>query len=221
MSGYTSARARLTAVAEIFTGRELMMQFGWRSTICSTYLANWRKAGLIRALGGRSDVYMNLVRNIGASPEAALAAASPRAIKVGADVLREAGWTTQIPSTIEVAVPTSSPRYTLSEFKLTTRSETWFERISKGLRRAPHGLTRLKPGWALVDMIARAHDARVEGAWLLDPDDLNLESARQDKETQRALKAFALDSSCISDHGYAQLCDTLGKRTRAATAIQK
>lgn len=51
------------------------MLFGWSSRTASTYLANWRRAGLVPSLGGRSDVHMNLVRNPIANPEGALRSA--------------------------------------------------------------------------------------------------------------------------------------------------
>jgi hypothetical protein len=60
---YTSAISRLGTLPEVFTGSNVTVLMGWKSGICSSYLAQWRKAGLIKSLGGRSDVHMNLVRN--------------------------------------------------------------------------------------------------------------------------------------------------------------
>jgi hypothetical protein len=196
---YTSAVQRLAGLPEVFTGGELAVLFGWKSGICSSYLAQWRKAGLIQSLGGRSDVHMNLVRNRQLNPALALRRAYPQAVKLGVDVLREAGWTTQIPSTVEVAVPTGSSMHALAGFALSTRTAKWYQRIAPGMERVQHGLDSLRPAWALADMMARAQDARVRHAWLLDPEDLDMEAARADKQMPSALKALDLEMSCLED----------------------
>jgi hypothetical protein len=126
----------------------------------------------------------------------------PNSVKVGVDVLREAGWTTQIPSTIEVAVPTASSLYDLPGFTLSTRTAKWFQRVAPGTDKVQQGIDRLQPAWALADMLARAQDARVRNAWLLDPEDLDLESARRDKKMGPALQAFGLGMDCVEDVGY-------------------
>jgi hypothetical protein len=199
---YTSAVSRLAALPEVFTGGDLTVLLGWKSGICSSYLAQWRKAGLIKSLGGRSDVHMNLVRNRQVNPELALRRVFPNSVKVGVDVLREAGWTTQIPSTIEVAVPTASSLYDLPGFTLSTRTAKWFQRVAPGTDKVQQGIDRLQPAWALADMLARAQDARVRNAWLLDPEDLDLESVRRDKKMGLALRAFGLGMDCVEDAGY-------------------
>jgi hypothetical protein len=216
MSGriYTSAINRLASLPEVFTGGDLTVLFGWKSAICSSYLASWRKAGLIKSLGGRSDVHMNLVRNRQANPEAALRRAFAQAVKVGVDVLREAGWTTQIPSTIEVAVPVGSAAYELEGFAITTRTAKWFARVAPGLDRLVQGIDHLQPAWALADMLARAQDGRVRNAWLLDPEDIDLHSVQSDKGLPLALQAFGLDANCVQDAGYAQLYDAFKQSGR-------
>lgn len=202
---YTSAVSRLAALPEVFTGGDLTVLLGWKSGICSSYLAQWRKAGLIQSLGGRSDVHMNLVRNRQVNPEQALRRAFPQAVKVGVDILREAGWTTQIPSALDVAVPTGCSLYDLPGFTLSTRTAKWFQRVVPGTDKVQQGIDRLQPAWALADMLARAQDARVRNAWLLDPEDLDLESVRRDKKINVALQAFGLESDCVRDSGYERI----------------
>lgn len=214
---YTSASKRLEGLPEIFTGSDLTMLCGWTSQIASTYLANWRKAGLVKSLGGRADIHMNLVRNRHANPEAALLRVYPLATKAGADILREAGWTTQIPTQPEVAVPASGPLYAVTGFTLTTRPDPWFGKVAGGVQHVQGGLTRLRPAWALMDMVARAQDGRVRNAWLLAPDDIDLDLARDDLTLPRALAAFGMDEQWLTDAGYAQLYDQLAARGTAAT----
>ena len=207
---YTSAIERLRVLPEVFTGSELTVLFGWKSTIASSYLANWRKAGLVKSLGKRSDVHMNLVRNPRVNPELALRRAFPQAILVGVDRLRAAGWTTQIPTLPEVAIALSSSRYSIDGFALTVRPEKWFQTVKPGVEKVADGIDRLQPAWALADMVSRAQDRRVRHAWLLDPDDLDLRSAFQStarSDLAAALQAFELAPDCLQGTGYARICD--------------
>lgn len=203
---YTSAIERLRTNPEIFTGSELIVLFGWRSAIASSYLAGWRRAGLVQSLGGRSDVHMNLVRNPQVSPELALRRAFPMAIKVGVDRLRAAGWTTQIPARPEVAIPQSSARYSVEGFELTTRPDKWVQTVKPGTDAAYDGVDGLRPAWALADMMARAQDRRVRNAWLPDPEDLDLPEpghAKTDRDITAALRAFHLPAVGMTAVGYA------------------
>lgn len=205
MATYTSSFDRLRNLPEVFTGRELTIRFGWKSAMASNYLANWKRAGLVQALGGRSDVYMNRVRNPQVSPEVAMRRAFPDAIKVGVDVLRAAGWTTQIPATPEVAVSSKTTRYAVSGFELTARSPAWFRAVRAGIEHATDGLDRLAPEWALADMIARALDKRVRNAWLLDPEDLAINSVLETKSLPKALAGLGLSPACLLGNGYANI----------------
>ena len=189
---YTSAVQRLLELPEVFTGSDLTIKFQWTSATASTYLAKWRRAGLVRSLGGRSDVHMNLVRNREVSAEVALRRAYPRAIKVGVDVLRQAGWTTQIPSEVDVAIPQSSVPHALAGFVLSRRPERWYALVMPGVDKVVVGIDQLRPAWALVDMMARARDGRVAGAWLVDPEDLDMDSAFSDKDMTKALAYWGL-----------------------------
>lgn len=199
---YVSAVDRLSRLPEVFTGSELTIFYSWKSSIASTYLAAWRAAGLVKSLGGRSDVHMNLLKNRNINPEKALCKIYPAVVKVGVDILREAGWTTQIPSVIEMAIAPLSSIYDVDGFDVQHRSEKWFSLVRPGIDRGGDGADRLKPAWALADMVARAKDKRVKNAWLLDPEDIDLESARSDKGIGKAFQAFGLDPDDLDDDGY-------------------
>ena len=219
---YTSAVDRLLAIPEVFTGADLTILFGWRSTMASSYLAHWRRAGLIKSLGGRSDVHMNLVRNRNTSPEGALRRVYPCAVKVGVDVVRQAGWTTQIPTTCEVAIPFGSTLHELEGFTLTLRRQKWFDSLAKNhaLDVSTDGIDCLKPAWALVDMIVRARDRRVRGAWLLDPDDLDLQTVLLDKQLPKALLSFGLDPGLLQGSGYEDIYEAFTKRSSQSAERQ-
>ena len=202
---YTSAIDRLLGLPAVFTGRDLTLKFQWSAATASAYLAQWRRAAHVRALGGHSDVFMNLVVQRNPDLESVLRRAFPEAVKVGADVLREAGWTTQIMQRPEVAVRSGGPKYKVIDFTLSPRAPGWFARIKPGLEAPTQGLKRLRPAWALADMIDRCIDRRIKQAWLLAPDDLDLEAAREDAEMGIALAAFGLAPDALSDDAYTDL----------------
>lgn len=205
---YTSAVDRLIDVPEIFTGSDLTILFEWKSPIASTYLANWKKAGLIKSLGGRSDVHMNLVRNRNANYEEALKRVYPAAVKVGLDVFREAGWTTQIPAALEVVVPVTSTLHKIEGFDIATRSAKWYRTVVPGTERVANGLNRLKPAWAFIDMIDRYLKApSSSNQFLIDPEDLDTLSVLADKEIKRALAAFERSAECLEETGYEDIYD--------------
>ena len=204
---YTSATQRLLGLPAVFSGRDLTAKFQWSSATASIYLAQWRRAALVRSLGGHSDVHMNLVVRRDANLDAALHRAYREAIRVGADVLRAAGWTTQIMQRPEVAVHRIGPKYELPDFTLSPRAPSWFARVAPGVERVGQGIGSLHPAWALADMMARMLDRRVKQSWLLAPDDLDLESARADAEMPAALAAFKLSEDALSDQAYAELYD--------------
>lgn len=197
---YTSAQQRLTALPEVFTGSDLTIVFGWKSAVASTYLALWRKAGLVKSLGGRSDVHMNLVQNRQINPEQALRRAYPRAVKVGLDVLRQAAWTTQIPSAVDVALPKGSGLHQIEGFHLQLRSAVWYDCVAPGLLKVTRGIDQLQPAWALADMLARAKDRRVRGSWLLDPEDIDLDLALADPQLARAMTALGVVLASADDY---------------------
>jgi hypothetical protein len=199
---YQSATTRLRELPAVFTGRDLTVRFQWPAVRASNYLVLWRRAGLVRALGGHSDVFMNLVVQPVPDTEAAARRVLPEATRVGMDVLREAGWTTQVQRLPDVAVLPASPRYALTDFQLQTRPARWFERVRPGLFDPGVGLRRLGPAWALADMIDRFSDRRVRHAWLPDADDLDLDRAQADPDTAAALAAFGLPADAFSPPAY-------------------
>ena len=214
---YTSANDRLTQLPAIFTGSDLTIRFGWTSAYASQYIQQWRKRGLVQSLGGLSDVHFNLLQCRAPNLEAGLRRAIPQAVKGGVDVLREAGWTTQVIRHLEALVPSNGPIYALNEVTLQLRKPQWFVLTEIGTIAVEpeEGIRRLQPSWALADMIHRSCDRRVKDAWLLDPDDIDLEAARADKSMEKPLSHFKLSSSLVSDDGYAALYDDWRERAYA------
>lgn len=189
---YTSAFKRLSDLPEVFSGSDLTIKFQWTSAIASSYLAQWKRSGLIKSLGGRSDVHMNLVVSPTPNTDLALRYCYPRATRIGLDVLRQAGWMTQIPSSVDVAIPKYCHLYDVDGYNLNSRSDKWFELTSRGIDRVDQGIDSLRPSWALADLIARSKDQRVRDAWLPDPEDLDEELVFADPELLIAFSTFGL-----------------------------
>lgn len=169
MRSSISAYERLAALPAVFRGTDLTVRFQWTSKTASHYLYLWKKRGLVSGLGGHSDVFANLVVSREADWEAGLRLAMPSAVRVGVDVLRRAGWTTQIPFLPSVAVNNAEATYQVDHFHVVPRPPGWFKVLAPGIQRPdPRGLAALAPSWALAEMIR----SEGWGACGLAPDDI-------------------------------------------------
>ena len=156
-SRMVSAIDRLRALPEIFRGGEVTVLFQWTSKKASHYLYLWKQRGLIEPLGGHSDVFVNLLANPRPDWSRALQMAMPSAVVVGVEALRRAGWITQIPGMMDVAVEAGSRVFATNRFSVTTRTKSWFRTTAtacEGDRTlAP---PTLRPAWALADLFRQA-----------------------------------------------------------------
>jgi hypothetical protein len=172
MKQQTSAIVRLQSLPPVFRGADLTVRFGWTSKTASQYLYLWKKRGLVQGLGGHSDVFANLLTAPTPDWEKALLMAMPSAVLVGIEVLRRAGWTTQIPRCPDVAVAARDRCFSVHPFTVEYRAAGWFEIVRPGIGRAA-GLPMLRPAWALADMLR----ARGWGKCGLHPDDIDWDMA--------------------------------------------
>ncbi len=211
--GYTSAFERLQQLPAVFTGRDLTRHFAWRSDVASSYIAAWKRRGLVRSLGGRSDVHFNLIAAREPNVEAGLHKAYPRGVRVGLHPLTEGGWTTQIAQAIELAVPADSKMFSVEGVRFTLRSEAWFGATMAGIReRSAGALHHLRPAWALADMLQRAGDGRVRDAWLPDPEDIDWHRVAAggkllQRDWRRASDALGLRSVELAENCYLDAYD--------------
>lgn len=170
---YQSAQARLASLPEIFTGPDLTIRFQWTSATASTYLRKWRDRGLVASLGGHSDVHANLLKNQHPNWEAAFLRVHPEAVMSGIEVLRRAGWTTQIERRPEVAIQYPSRPFRCEHFTITQRGKRWFalaNQVSPGARAGgPAHIPMMPAPWALAEMLA----SKGWGACGLHPDDID------------------------------------------------
>ena len=189
---------RLQSLPPVFQGADLTVRFQWTSKTASHYLYLWKRRGLVRGLGGHSDVYVNLLTNPNPNWEKALLAAMPSAVLIGIEALRQAGWTTQLPQRPMVAVNVNQSVFTIEPYEAQGRESGWFNAIRQGIiRPAADSLAVLKPAWALADLLR--HQSWGDcGLW---PDDLEWSrvGAQDQRDWRAASKAFDLPLTRLLD----------------------
>lgn len=190
MKRHTSAIARLQSLPPVFRGSDLTIRFQWTSKTASQYLYLWKRRGLVQSLGGKSDVYANLLTTPAPDWENALLMAMPSAVTIGVEALRQAGWTTQVPHRPAVAVNSQQSVFTVEPFEIAPRDPAWFDAASGGIQGRRPGLAALRPAWALADMLHTQGWGKC-GLW---PDDIDWEhiSAKDKKDWQAACSTFGL-----------------------------
>jgi hypothetical protein len=194
---------RLRTLPALFRGSDLTVRFEWDSKTASHYLWLWKQRHLIEALGGHSDVYANVLIVPKADWESALRMAIPSAVLIGIEVLRRAGWTTQIPSRPTVAVDNTQRVFKVERFDVVRRPPSWFATIEKGIIDHGVGLPSLTPAWALADMLK--HEPWGEcGLW---PDDVDSDAMTPKDRTQlkSAARSLALGNAELNSFAQPKL----------------
>lgn len=160
---------RLQQLPAVFRGADLTVRFAWSSKHASQYLYLWKRRGLVAGLGGKSDVFCNLLVCRQPNWEKAMRMAMPTAVITGVEAIRQAGWTTQIPQRATVAVSMMQPVYSVDPYLVTFRPQHWVEATQGALVDSAAELPVLRPAWALADLLK-------SGAWGtfgLWPDDID------------------------------------------------
>jgi hypothetical protein len=202
MRQQTSAIVRLQSLPPVFRGSDLTIRFQWTSKAASQYLYLWKRRGLVRGLGGHSDVYANLLTNPAPDWGKAVMAAMPSAVTIGVEALRQAGWTTQVPHRPTVAVNAKQSVFRIEPFEIAARDPKWFESARAGIHgdRAL-GLPTLRPAWALADMLR----TQGWGKCGLQPDDIEWDQVGDNDEAdwQAACAAFNLHCGLLNEQAVA------------------
>jgi hypothetical protein len=150
-----SGRERLARLGPVFTRQDLIFNYGMTPNVANVMLSRWhRRDGLVRPLGGRSEVYFNLMQepNWHSQFEIALKLAVPHAITIGQSAYSH-GWTSQLPTVRHLAVPKSVQIYTIEGCQFHQRRREWFIAIAPGIQYKKHTIPELRPAWALADAI--------------------------------------------------------------------
>lgn len=152
----TLRRDALESLPAVFHVADLTLRLGWKPRLAQEQLYHWRRQGLVCGLGGQSGVYANLIVSRYPDWEIGLRMVMPTAVVSGLEVLRRAGWTTQIPYLITVTVSSAHRVYEVDGFEVDVQAPEWFDVMSAGVRSGEEvALPSVAPAWALADLIRR------------------------------------------------------------------
>ena len=179
-----SAVERLRALPPVFRGSDLSLRFGWSTHEAGEYLRRWKRRELVKPAGPRAGVYFNLISEASAPEthlEEAVVMLFPSAVVVGASVLHEAGWITQIPRQLDVAVLRRRTFPAIKGVVPHPRNIFWYRLVHSRLERTEgRDVPRLDPPFALADAL------KCRDGWVPEPDDVEFPEA---KDAQRFLRA--------------------------------
>ncbi|WP_454914425.1 hypothetical protein [Variovorax gossypii] len=153
----TAAIDRLRVLPDIFNATAALLVTNIPKEQFNQYMWRWQKAGLVRTIGARSDIWINLLRVPEPSNEIWLKAvrmALPDAIVAGHGVLQRHGLSTQMANRIDMIRPVESARAEIDGVVLHERPKMWIKTLRR--MRAVNeegGLPELDPGAALVDLL--------------------------------------------------------------------
>lgn len=140
----------------VFHVADLTLRLGWKPRLAQEQLYRWSRQGLVCGLGGRSGVYANLIVSKYPDWEMGLRMVMPTAVVSGLEVLRRAGWITQIPYLITVTVSAAHRVYQVDRFEVNVQGPEWFDVVAPGIRSGEGvALPSLAPAWALADLVRR------------------------------------------------------------------
>jgi hypothetical protein len=179
----------------VFHVADLTIRFRWCPRTAARRLFEWHARGKVARLGGRSGIYANLVRDKYPNWELALRMVMATGVIIGIEILRRAGWTTQIPYVPTVVVDAAQPFYQIQHFHVEALDFEWFTMMKDGIRPAEaDSLRYLTPSWALADLIKR------EG-WCdcgLGPDDIYWDMVTEQDQREWTAACVALNLGAIA-----------------------
>lgn len=185
-----SAIERLRVLPPVFKGSDLSLRFGWTPDEAGQYLLRWKHRDLVRPTGPRAGVYFNLICESSAPEtrrEEAIATLLPSALAIGATVLHEAGWTTQIPTQLNIAALRRRTFPLLNGVVVFPRGIGWYRLAHSWLRRSPgRTLPRVDAAFALADAL------KMRDGWVPDPDDIDFPEAEDVRRFLEACQALGM-----------------------------
>jgi hypothetical protein len=171
----------LLAMPDVFSVGELALVMDSPRTEASQYLWRWRSRRMVLALGGKSGVFMNLVRRPDAAADGALweravLKAMPSSMLGGYEILAESGLTTQVTHQRFLLVANIDSAYEIDGAEVHRRPVPWMNRLvrSGGVIADGPSVPRLRPGAALADLARYGRPP--------DPDDLDLDALGDDEQ---------------------------------------
>lgn len=216
----------LTKLPEVFDLRDLQIATGVDRKHASQMCWRWSKKSFVSAFS--EGVYFNLIADRKAPSKfvgtAINKVSSSYKLVIGVNSLNAAGWTTQMPRIIELAVPVDRNHRTFKQMEgvvIAPRSLDWFRKVLPVSKdRGAADQLMIPAAYALVDsfMDGLAATKTTAGAsiWHPDPDDISI-SGDIEKALQDILEAAeVLDAPLDELHDYLsgieELCDILPPR---------
>ncbi|MGH8211569.1 MAG: hypothetical protein ACREU6_18630 [Steroidobacteraceae bacterium] len=151
----TDAISRLRGLPEIFTFAGFCRFTGFSPNAAAVCLHRWKLKGLVEAAGERAGIYFNKLKCAeidGSHRIEALLFEYPSAMLCGESVLHAAGWITQIPGRLSVAVISRPSYLSLHGIDIRGRPLSWFKKVHPAVNPAPedriYGLRALPPALA-------------------------------------------------------------------------
>jgi hypothetical protein len=171
----TSALARLRDLPEAFTFAGFCKLTRFSNNAAAVCLTRWKEKGFVEAAGERARLYFNKLKCNevdGSLRIAALLFEYPSAMLCGESVLHAAGWITQIPASLSVAVISRPSYVSLHGIDIHGRPLSWFKKVHPAVNPSPdkrvYGMRTLPAPLALADLYS---DPK---GWHPDLDDLNI-----------------------------------------------
>lgn len=153
----TAAVDRLRALPEVFNATAALLVTNIPKEQFNQYMWRWQAAGLVRTIGARSDVWINLLRVSEPSNEIwsqAVRMALPDAIVSGHSLLQRYGLSTQMSNRTDMIRPTESSKTEIDGVALHERPKMWIKTLRRMRAVNEDGaLPELDPGAALVDLL--------------------------------------------------------------------
>ena len=182
-------RDLLESLPLVFHLADLTLRLGWKPQFALQELYRWNREGRVCGLGGQSRVYANLIASEYPDWEMGLRMVMATAVVSGLEVLRRAGWITQIPYLITVTVSAVHQVCQVDRFDVKVQEPQWFDVMAGGMRSGEGvALPSLAPAWALADLIR-------QGGWCdcgVGPDDIYWDSVTMSDERDWADACAAL-----------------------------
>ncbi|WP_137917105.1 hypothetical protein [Hydrogenophaga sp. 2FB] len=189
----TSVIEHLQAMPDVFDLGLFLLTTGVSRGSAKVMISRWASKGYVELAGPKAGLYL---KRLGATMdrsqqiEAAVLHLYPSATICGATILHQAGWTTQIPRELHVAIEERPSVTQLTGVTLFQRPLSWFRTVHdhKGFdvddRASLLSLRMLQPHWALADMMKH------RDGWVPDEDDLDIPDQKAENAVELAKQAL-------------------------------
>lgn len=183
----TQREDRLLELAKrrpFFTATEAMQLFNWEPAHAAQYFWRWKEANRIVPLGGKSDIFFNVLADTHWESYlvSAISHALPHARQTGAHVLQAAGLITQIAMRPEFIVTPRETRFKIDAADIVIRAAVWTNMLEKYKALTSwqndvyaKELNKLMPGAALLDVLLFERERSFA------PDDIDFEELAPDQ----------------------------------------